>query len=370
MTVPMTVSMTAPLLFSRIVLGQLTLQNRVIISPMCQYSAVNGNASDWHAVHFGRMLASGAGMFIIEATAVELAGRISPACLSLASDENEAALARVLKIARAHAHAHSTMPIAIQLAHAGRKASTAIPWVGTGQVSLAQGGWISYGPSALPFDGAYSAPIAMDKNDIARVRTAFVDAAKRAVNLGFDAIEVHAAHGYLLHQFLSPFTNQRTDEYGGSLENRMRLTREVFDAVRAAVPHKIPVGVRISASDWIDGTWDVTQSIELVKVLQSSGCAWVDTSSGGLSLTQKITLGPGYQVPFSAAIKAATAVPTMAVGLIESAEQAQTIVQEGRADMVALGRAFLWNAAWVWHAAKTLGATIPIPPQYVRGVPN
>ncbi|HZJ64934.1 MAG TPA: NADH:flavin oxidoreductase/NADH oxidase [Kofleriaceae bacterium] len=352
-------------LFSPVSVGGLTLRNRVVISPMCQYSAVDGSASPWHMIHLGSLALSGAGMLCIEATAVEAVGRISPVDLGLWNDANEAALQPVLAAVRAH----SRIPVTMQLAHAGRKASVEVPWRGGLQLSAAEGGWPTCGSSALPQRPGEAAPVPLDGAGLARVREAFAAAARRADRLGIDGLELHAAHGYLLHQFLSPLANQRTDEYGGSLANRMRFPLEVFEAVRAAWPASKPVGVRVSATDWMDGGWDLEQTIAFVGELARRGAAWIDVSSGGISPHQKIVLGPGYHVPFAAAIKRTTAVPIIAVGLITTAAQAEEIVGSGKADMVALARAMLFNPHWPWQAAAELGATVEAPPQYWRSAP-
>jgi 2,4-dienoyl-CoA reductase-like NADH-dependent reductase (Old Yellow Enzyme family) len=353
-------------LFSPISLGNLALSNRIAIAPMCQYSAVNGEASDWHLIHLGNLALSGAGLLIIEATAVEPVGRISPADLGLWSDATETALGQVLKSVRKH----SDMPIAIQLAHAGRKASTHVPWEGGGQVTPEHGGWRTVAPSPLAFADADTPPSALAQPGLARIRVAFAESARRAQRLGLDAIEVHAAHGYLLHQFLSPLANKREDEYGGSLENRMRFPLEVFDAVRAAFPADKPVGIRISASDWVEGGWDIEQSAVFAKALQRHGCEFIHVSSGGLSPLQRITLGPGYQVPFAQRIRHEAGMPTLAVGQITEAEQAQAIITNGQADMVALARGVLYDPRWPWHAAAKLGAKVAAPPQYWRCPPG
>ena len=353
-------------LFTPLSLGPLTLQNRVVIAPMCQYSASQGQAQDWHLMHYGGLSHSGAGLLIMEATAVEPEGRISAADLGLWDEASEAALARVLAALRKH----SAMPVAVQLAHAGRKASCALPWKGGAFVPPTQGGWLPSAPSALPYTPGDLAPQALDLAGIARIRTAFVESAKRAARLGFDAVELHAAHGYLLHEFLSPLSNQRTDAYGGSLDNRLRLVLEIYSAMREALPDAIPLGVRISATDWVPGGWDVEQSIELTKRLKALGAAYIHVSSGGLAPEQKITLGPGYQVAFAEAIRKATGLTTFAVGLITEAEQAEGIVAGGQADAVALGRAMLYDPRWAWHAAAALGAQVDCPPQYLRCQPR
>jgi 2,4-dienoyl-CoA reductase-like NADH-dependent reductase (Old Yellow Enzyme family) len=333
---------------------------------MCQYSAIEGAASDWHVIHLGHLALSGAGLLVIEATAVEPEGRISPADLGLWSDATEAALKDVLKKIRQY----SSMPIAIQLAHAGRKASTNVPWAGGRTIPLEKGGWRTFAPSPVPYDAEDPAPIALDHAGLQRVLRAFVSTAQRAHRLGLDAIEIHAAHGYLLHEFLSPLSNARTDEYGGSLENRMRFPLQVFDAIRAAVPKQMPVGVRISGTDWVEGGWDIEQSVAFSLTLRERGCDFIDVSSGGLSSLQKITLGPNYQVPLAERIHRETGMPTIAVGLITEPEQAEAIIAEGRADMVALARGMLFDPRWPWHAAAKLGAQVEAPHQYWRSQPH
>jgi 2,4-dienoyl-CoA reductase-like NADH-dependent reductase (Old Yellow Enzyme family) len=353
-------------LFSPIQLRGLTLPNRIMVAPMCQYSAENGDANDWHFTHINMLALSGAAMFCIEATAVEAIGRITPGCLGLYSDANEAALKPIMASVRKHCHT----AIAMQLAHAGRKGSSHTPWDGGQQIPLVQGGWQAEAPSAVPHKQGEAAPLAFDAAGLKRVRDAFVATAKRAERLGIDALEVHCAHGYLLHQFLSPISNQRTDQYGGSLENRLRFPLEVFDAVRAAFPDHKPVGIKVSATDWIDGGWDLAQTIEFAKQLKKRGIDWIDASSGGVSPLQKIPLSPGYQVPFAQGIKAATGVATIAVGLITEAQQAEDILSSGKADMVALARGLLYDPRWGWHAAAELGGTIEAPPQYWRSQPS
>ncbi len=353
-------------LFSPWALRDLQLPNRIVVSPMCQYSAVDGSAQPWHLMHLGHLALSGAGMLCIEATAVEARGRITPGDLGLWNDANEAALAPVLAAIRQHA----AIPVVMQLAHAGRKASSEVPWRGGQQIALSDGGWLADGPSALAIRDGELAPQALDEAGLARIRSAFAAAAMRAARLGIDALEVHAAHGYLLHSFLSPVANQRTDAYGGSLENRMRFPLEIFDAVRAAFPANQPVGVRVSASDWIDGGWDLAQTIAFCQQLQARGVDWIDVSSGGVSPLQKIALGPGYQVPFAQAIKKAGNTTTMAVGLITEPQQAEAIIANGQADLVALGRSLIYNPRWPWHAAAALGAQVAAPPQYWRSPPR
>jgi len=353
-------------LFSPIKLRDLELANRLIVSPMCQYSAENGAANDWHFTHLNMLALSGAAMVCIEATHVEPIGRITPGCLGLWDDTTEAALVPILASARKR----SGTAIAMQLAHAGRKGSSHKPWDGGQQIPLAGGGWQTVAPSAIPHKEGELAPEALDAAGLQRVRDAFVDASRRAARLGIDAIELHGAHGYLLHQFLSPIANQRSDAYGGSLDNRMRFPLEVFDAVRRAFPADKPVGVRVSATDWVEGGWDLEQTITFALELKRRGADWIDVSSGGVSPLQKIQLGPGYQVPFAAAVKQATGLPTMAVGLITQAQQAEEIVASGKADMVALARGMLYDPRWGWHAAAELGGQVSVPPQYWRSQPS
>lgn len=354
-------------LFSPLTLGSVQLSNRIVIAPMCQYSAEEGSATDWHMIHLGHLALSGAGLMLLEATAVEPRGRITYADHGLYSDANEQALARVLKALRRH----SRMPVGIQLAHAGRKASTQKPWDGGDAIAPdAPNGWQTLSASDRPFHDGDPAPRAMTSTDIGDVVQAFVASARRAQRLGLDLIELHAAHGYLLHQFLSPLSNHRTDAHGGSLENRMRLTLEVFDAVREAMPASLPVGIRISATDWVEGGWDLEQSIALARALDARGCSYIHVSSGGLSPEQQITVGPGYQVSFAAAIKAAVRMPVIAVGMITEPEQAETILAEGQADAVALARGMLYDPRWPWHAAAKLGAKVHAPPQYMRCEPH
>jgi 2,4-dienoyl-CoA reductase-like NADH-dependent reductase (Old Yellow Enzyme family) len=353
-------------LFTSIRLRDLALANRIMVAPMCQYSAENGEANDWHFSHINSLALSGAAMFCIEATHVEPIGRITPGCLGLWNDATEAAIKPILASVRKH----SKIAVAMQLAHAGRKGSSHKPWDGGQQIPLADGGWQTEGPSAVPHKDGELPPRALDAEGLRRIRAAFVDAARRAMRLGIDAIELHSAHGYLLHQFLSPIANRRTDQYGGSLQNRMRYPLEVFDAIREVVPSGKPVGIKVSATDWVEGGWDLEQTIEFAKQLKQRGVDWVDVSSAGVSPLQKIALSPGYQVPFAEAIKKATGVTTMAVGLITEAKQAEEIVASGKADMVALARGMLYDPRWAWHAAAELGGQVQVPPQYWRSQPS
>lgn len=353
-------------LFAPIALRSLALPNRIAVSPMCQYSAEEGRANEWHMIHIGSLALSGAAMFCIEATAVERDGRITPGCLGLWDDATEAALVPILAAVRRH----SPIAVAMQISHAGRKGSSHVPWKGGQLIPVAEGGWPTEAPSAVAHKPGEALPHALDAAGLERIREAFVATATRAARLGIDALELHAAHGYLLHQFLSPLANRRTDDYGGPLENRLRYPLEVFDAVRAAFPAEKPVGVKVSATDWVEGGWDLAQTIAFARALKARGVDWITASSGGVSPQQKIALGPGYQVPFAAAIKAATGITTAAVGLITDARQAEDIVASGKADMVTLARAMLYDPRWGWHAAAELGATVAAPPQYWRSPPH
>ncbi len=356
------------LLFTPITLpsprGGLTLANRIVVAPMCQYAAVNGQATDWHLMHWGNLLNSGAALFTIEATAVVPEGRITPSCLGLWDDATEAALADTLHRARKLAP-HTA--VCIQLAHAGRKASSALPWQGAQLLSTAQGGWQPVGPSALAYKPSEEPPRAMESADLDRVRDAFVQAALRAERMGIEAIELHGAHGYLLHEFLSPLSNQRSDEYGGSFENRIRFPLQVFAAVRAAF--KGVVGIRISASDWVEGGWDGAQSAVFSQRLKALGCDFIHVSSGGNSPLQKIAAVPGYQLALARQVREASGMATVAVGLITEPAQAEAILQAGDADMIALARAFLYQPRWGWQAAAALGGSVPAHPQYWRCPP-
>ena len=354
-------------LFTPFRVGGLDLRNRIVIAPMCQYSADEGRATDWHVIHLGHLALSGAALLTIEATAVTPEGRISPRDLGLWSDDTEDALARTLESVRRW----SDMPIAIQLAHAGRKASTRVPWEGGAQIAPQQPtGWQTLAPSPLPFGERDNPPVALDRAGLDRVRDAFAAAAGRAERIGIDAVQLHGAHGYLLHQFLSPLSNQRQDDYGGSLENRMRFPLEVFDAVRAVFPKERPVTMRVSATDWAPGGWDVEGTIAFANALAARGCSAVHVSSGGLTPAQRIPVGPSYQVPLARALKAATPLPVVAVGLITEFEQAEAIVGTGDADLIAIARAILYDPRWPWHAAAHFGARVSAPKQYLRSQPS
>lgn len=345
--------------------GGITLSNRIVVAPMCQYAAVNGEATDWHLMHWGNLFNSGAALFTIEATAVLPEGRITPNCLGLWDDRTEDKLASTLQRARKLAP-HN--PVCIQLAHAGRKASSAIPWEGGQLLDATHGGWPTVGPSALPQLPQEAPPQAMDSAALAHVRDAFVAAALRADKMGIDAIELHSAHGYLLHEFLSPLSNARDDAYGGSLENRMRFPLEVFAALRAA--YSGVLGVRVSASDWVEGGLTADEVTEFARRLKALGCDFIHVSSGGLSPQQKIAIGPGYQVHFAKQIRAATGMVTTAVGLITEPQQAEAILQAGDADLIALARAFLYQPRWGWQAAAALGGTVEANPAYWRCLPR
>ena len=348
-------------LFSPMTLRGTTFENRIVVSPMCQYSSTDGNANDWHVVNLGQYALCGPALVFFEATHVSPEGRITDADLGLYSDDNETAMARVVAFIRTWARSK----IGVQLAHAGRKGSTIPPWDGGGPAS----GEHAY-QTVAPSDVGYAdwpVPKALDAQGLEKVRNDFVAAAKRAQRLGVDVIELHFAHGYLAHEFLSSLSNHRTDEYGGSLENRLRFPLELFDAVRAVWPQEKALGVRISASDWVPGGWDVEQSIAFVRQLHKRGCDFVDVSSGGLSPEQKLALGPGYQVPFSQAIKTATGMTTFSVGMITDPAQAEEIVATGQADFVALARGFIRNPRWVWDAADQLGGESFVPNEYLRG---
>ncbi|RDE04879.1 NADH:flavin oxidoreductase/NADH oxidase [Sphingomonas aracearum] len=359
--------MSGPKLFQPVEVGAMTLPNRIVIAPMCQYSAENGCMTDWHLIHLGQLALSGAGLLTIEATAVEPEGRITYADVGLWDDATEAAMARVLDGVRRW----SDMPIAIQLGHAGRKASTDLPWKGGAQLAPDHAnGWQTVAPSPLAFGAGDNAPAALDREGLARVREAFASAARRAARLGIEAVQLHGAHGYLLHQFLSPLSNRREDDYGGSLENRLRFPLEVFDAVRAAFPAERPVTMRVSGSDWVEGGWDAEQTIAFAQALEARGCAAIHVSSGGLDARQDIPVGPSYQVPLARAVKAAVSMPVVAVGLITDYEQAEAIVGTGDADMIALARTVLYDPRWPWHAAAHLGARVKAPDQYLRSQPR
>ncbi|SFN35746.1 NADH:flavin oxidoreductase/NADH oxidase [Dokdonella immobilis] len=348
-------------LFEPLSLRDVTLRNRIAVSPMCEYSAVEGVPQPWHLVHLGSRAVGGAALVIAEATAVEARGRISPADTGLWNDEQAAAWAPIAAFIRAQGAEPG-----IQLAHAGRKASTAAPWAGHGTVDPADGGWEPVAPSPIAYSADYPHPAELDAAGIQGIVEAFRRSTLRALDCGFRVIEIHAAHGYLLHEFLSPLSNRRSDAWGGSFENRIRLTRDVVAAVRASMPEGLPLFVRISATDWAEGGWDIEQSVELSRILKQEGVDLIDVSSGGLVPGQKITLGPGYQVPFAARIRREAGMATGAVGLITEPDQAEAIVASGQADLVLLARELLRDPYWPRRAARALGADIEVPRQYAR----
>ncbi len=353
----------SPQLFTPIRLRDLTLPNRVVVSPMCMYSSVNGFATDFHLAHLGSFALGGAGLILTEAAAVSPEGRITPDDLGLWSDDHIPALGHITDFV----HTQKSL-IGVQLAHAGRKASTWAPWRGHGAVPDREGAWQVIGPDANAYSADYPSPQAMTTDDIARVVSDFVAATRRAIMAGFDVVEVHAAHGYLLHQFLSPLSNSRTDEYGGSFENRVRFTLEVSRAVRQAFPGHLPVFVRVSATDWAEGGWTPAETVELAKLLVKEGIDVLDVSSGGLTAAQKVEVGPGYQVPFAEQVKRETGMTTVAVGLITAAQQAEALLEAGQADLVALARELLRDPHWPQRAAFELGTKASVPNQYARAV--
>lgn len=353
-------------LFTPLQLRDVEFRNRIGVSPMCEYSSMDGFANDWHLVHLGGLAVGGAGLVMTEATAVTPEGRISPQDLGIWSDAHVATLTRITEFMRAQ----GAVP-GMQLAHAGRKASTRRPWEGVGAVTVAEGGWADVvAPSAIPYAPNFPMPNELTASGIQRITTAFRTAAERALTAGFRVVEIHAAHGYLLHEFLSPLSNVRTDIYGGSFENRIRLCLNVVAAVRSVWPEQYPLLVRISATDWMEGGWDVEESVELAARLRDSGVDLVDCSSGGLAHGARIALKPGYQVPFAERIRRDAGIPTAAVGLITEAEHANQIIAEGKADMVFLARELLRQPHWPLLAAHRLGVTVPWPSQYERARPH
>ncbi|ALH95374.1 NADH:flavin oxidoreductase/NADH oxidase [Acinetobacter equi] len=356
------------LLFQPIQFGELKLSNKIVIAPMCQYSAnEKGEPTFWHEQQWAQYALSGAGLCIVEATAVQPEGRISYADLGLWNNQQAEKIKDILlKVKKI-----SPMPIAVQLAHAGRKASSNLPWKGGRQISANDDlGWQTVSASHLPFHPEDMVPTALDENGISLLIQDFTQAAKRAVNAGFDLIEIHAAHGYLLHQFLSPLSNQRTDEYGGNLENRMRLTLDVFKAIKESVPKKYPIGIRISATDWVENGWDIESSKILAQKLEDLGAAYIHVSTAGLHIDQSIQIKENYQVPFAEEIKKTVKIPVIAVGMISDADQAEEILQNHQADAIGIARAILYNPHWPWHAAAKLGEKIQVSPQYLRSQPH
>ena len=352
-------------LFSPISLSDVSIPNRIVVAPMCQYSANEGNATDWHLMHLGQFAVSGVGLIFTEAVGVEMIGRISPGCLALCTDDHEQNLKRVVDFCYDFGHAK----MGIQLAHAGRKGSTELPWLGGKPIpSKDARGWKTDGPSAEAYAAKdWEAPQELDEDGLSRIKVAFMDSAKRADRIGFDVLEIHAAHGYLLHQFLSPLSNLRNDQYGGSLEGRMRFPLEVFEAVSKVWPRHKAIGVRFSATDWVDrSSWDIKESTEFAKELKRRGCHYIDVSSAGNSPEQNIEVGPGYQTGFASEIKRETDIVTMAVGQITEAFQAEAIIRTGQADMVSMARGMLADPRWAWRAAEVLGEQAAYAPQYMR----
>ena len=358
-------SVMRPPLFSPLQLRSVIFANRIGVSPMCQYSSVDGFASDWHLVHLGSRAQGGAGLVIVEASAVVPEGRISSGDLGIWKDEHIPALQRIAEFLHSQG-----VRAGIQLAHAGRKGSMSVPFVEELLLQPAEGGWQPVAPSALAFSASYAVPKALDQAGIDAVIEAFRQAARRANKAGFDFVEIHAAHGYLLHQFLSPLANQRTDAYGGSFENRTRLVLQVVDAVRAEWPGHLPLFVRISATDWAAGGWNIDESVQLARLFREHGVDLVDVSSGGQVPDAKIPVGPGFQVEFAARIRRETGIPTAAVGLITEAAQANAIVAQDEADLVLMGRELLRDPNWPVHAAAALGEPASWPPQYLRAAPR
>jgi len=353
-------------LFSPYRINRLELANRVVVAPMCQYSADDGVPSPWHITHLGMLANSGASLVVVEATGVERRGRITHGCTGIYSDSCEDAFARII----AHCKRIGTAKFGIQLAHAGRKASSARPWEGGHGLKPDQDPWQTIGPSAIAPGAAWQEPRAMDEADMAQVREAFVTAARRALRIGFDSIELHMAHGYLMHSFVSPISNKRNDAYGGSLEGRMKFPLEVLRAVRAVLPKDFPLGARISCTDWMDGGLTGDDSVAWVAAMKQAGLDFVCVSSGGVTAEVRTPTTPGYNVPIAEQIRRETGIATRAVGLIATPRQAEAIVAEGKADMIAMARAFLDDPHWAWRAAKTLGADVPRPRQYLRAGPK
>lgn len=356
----------ASTLFSPIAMRGLTLPNRIVVSPMCQYNSNEGSANDWHLMHLGSFSLGAAGLLMCEMTNVNPQGRITPKCAGLYSDANEAALKRVVDFCRTYGVAK----LGVQLAHAGRKSPTTPPAAGGKPLGKEDGGWTPEAPSALPYDTGWPVPHALTKDDIRRLLGEFAAAAQRADRIGFDVIELHGGHGYLLHQFMSPLSNQRSDEYGGSTANRIRFPLEVFSAVRKVWPADKPLGMRVSATDWVEGGWTPEETVVLARELKALGCDFMDVSTGGLDPRQKIPLAPGYQVEFGEKVRKETGITTMSVGLITSARQAEEIVATGRADFVVLGRGMMYDPRWAWHAAEELGAETAYAPKMMACHPK
>lgn len=352
-------------LFTPISLKGLTLSNRLVVAPMCQYSAIDGCAGDWHMTHLGALANSGAALVVVEATAVERAGRITHGDLGLYSDDCEAAMKRIVD----HCRRIGSSKLGIQIGHAGRKASSQLPWNGGLALRPGEDPWIGVAPSAIALSDDWPTPHALAEEEVGQLCDKFVAAARRAARIGFDSIELHMAHGYLLHSFMSPISNRRSDRYGGSFENRLRFPMEVARAVRAAVPD-LPLGARITGSDWMEGGLTTDDAVTIAKTLKDVGLDFVCVSSGAISPKARMKIVPGYQIPFAERVRGATGIVTRAVGLIATPRQAESIVQKGQADLVAIGRSFLDNPHWGWHAAHVLGANIERPPQYLRVAPK
>jgi len=352
-------------LFSPFQLRALTLPNRIVVAPMCQYMSENGSANDWHLMHLGQFAMGAAGLVMTEATHVSAVGRISHRCLGLYSDQNESTLKRVFDFCRRHGVAK----LGIQLAHAGRKGSVQPPAQGGRPLATDESPWITVAPSALPFGPGWHTPVALDRAGLAEVGQQFIEAARRAARIGFDLVELHAGHGYLLHEFLSPLSNQRNDEYGGSTRNRIRFPLEVFEAVRAVWPAERPLGVRVSATDWVDGGWTPEETVILARELKALGCDFMDVTSGQLDPRQRIPFAPGYNVPFADKVRRESGIGVMAVGMVTGARQAEELIVSGRADLVAIARAMMDDPRWAWHAARELGAETAYAPNYARCSP-
>jgi len=356
----------ASALFSPIKFRGLELANRIVVSPMCQYNSEDGSANDWHLMHLGQFSLGAAALVMTEMTNVSPEGRITHKCAGMYSDANEAAMKRVIDFCRKYGVAK----LGVQLSHAGRKGSTQLPAAGGQPLKPEEGAYETIAPSALPYAPGWHTPRAMTKADIERIVNAFAESTKRVLRIGYDLVELHGGHGYLIHQFLSPLSNQRKDDYGGSLENRMRFPLQVFAAMRAAWPADRPMGVRISATDWVDGGWNIEESVVFSRELKKLGCDYIDCSSGALDPRQQLPLAPGYQVPFAERIRKDAGIPTIAVGLITSPRQCEEIVSSGKADMVCLARGAMWNPRFAWHAAEELGADAPYAPKYMACHPK
>ncbi len=352
-------------LFSPLTLRGLTLPNRVALSPMGQYIAEDGAANDWHIVHYGQYAMGAVGLVITEMTNVSPEARITLNCAGLYSDVQEAAAKRVVDFCKKF----GTAKIGIQIAHAGRKGSANVPAAGGKPLTAAEGAWTTVAPSALPFAPDWPVPEALTKAGLEKIKADFVAAVKRADRVGYDLIEFHGGHGYLIHQFLSPLSNQRTDEYGGSTENRMRFPLETFAAMRAAWPAEKPMGIRVSATDWVEGGWTPEETVLFAHELKKLGCDFIDVSSGGLDPRQQVPLAPGYNAQFAAKVKKEADIPTSTVGLIVDANLAEEIIASGQADMIAIGRGAMWDPRWSWHAALELGAEIKYPPRATPCIP-